>query len=264
MASARPVGAITRGTTNPNRLRRCDRWLVATQRHRLTAPLGAPLVVDLGYGASPVTAVELRDRLRAVRPDVRVVGVEINPARVRAAQHLQDDTLSFRIGGFELPVDGKADVVRAFNVLRQYDESEVESSWSLVQQRLSPTGIFVDGTCDEVGRLATWVTLDRRSPLSLTFSWRLGGLDTPSVIAERLPKALIHRNVPGEPIHEFVRTFDRAWATAAPHGSFGARQRFLAAVDTVRADGWPVLHGRSRHRLGELSVEWSAVGPNRR
>ena len=39
-----------------------------------------PLVVDLGYGASGVTTVELRDRLRTVRPDVDVVGIEIDPA----------------------------------------------------------------------------------------------------------------------------------------------------------------------------------------
>ena len=34
-----------------------------------------PLVVDLGYGESPVTAVELSDRLREVRDDVVVVGL---------------------------------------------------------------------------------------------------------------------------------------------------------------------------------------------
>ena len=44
-----------------------------------------PVVVDLGYGASPVTAVELHDRLRRVRADVQVVGIEIDPARVRDA-----------------------------------------------------------------------------------------------------------------------------------------------------------------------------------
>ena len=102
----RPVGVITRGTTNPNRLRRCDRWIVATQRSCLVAPPGAPLVVDLGYGASPVTARELRDRLRTVRPEVHVVGVEIDPARVAVAQPLADESLEFRVGGFELPVEG--------------------------------------------------------------------------------------------------------------------------------------------------------------
>ncbi len=64
---------ITRGTTNPNRLRRCDRWLAGPQGWRLRAHPGPPVVVDLGYGASPVTAVELHGRLSAVRPDVEVV-----------------------------------------------------------------------------------------------------------------------------------------------------------------------------------------------
>ncbi|WP_431843543.1 class I SAM-dependent methyltransferase [Calidifontibacter indicus] len=262
MARVRPVGTVTRGTTNPNRLRRCDRWVVATQREALLAPAGPPLVVDLGYGASPITAVELRDRLRAVRPDVRVVGVEIEPERIAVAKPLEDDTLSFRLGGFELPVEGEVDVVRAFNVLRQYDESQVARSWQIVQQRLSPTGVFVEGTCDEIGRLATWVALDRERPLTFTLSWRLGGLQTPSVIAERLPKVLIHRNVEGEPIHRLLRDLDRAWATAAPHASYGARQRFLATVRLVREWGWPVRDGVRRHRLGELTLDWSAVAPN--
>ena len=34
------------------------------------------------------------------------------------------------------------------------------------------------------------------------------------------------------------------------------RQRFSAAVATVRADGWPVLGPASRWRLGEVTVAW--------
>ena len=49
-------GRVTRGTTGTNRLRRIDRWIA-----RLPALRGAddPLVVDLGYGASPVTTLEI-------------------------------------------------------------------------------------------------------------------------------------------------------------------------------------------------------------
>ena len=133
VASQRPVGTITRGTTNPNRLRRVDRWLAGPQGWRLRAPAAAPVVVDLGYGASPVTAVELHDRLRRVRPDVEVVGIEIDPARVRggAAAGAAGADAS-RSGGFEVPLPGGARpvVVRAFNVLRQYDEGEVAGAWA--------------------------------------------------------------------------------------------------------------------------------------
>jgi len=259
------VGTITRGTTNPNRLRRVDRWLAGPQAWRLRRPSEPPVVVDLGYGASPVTAVELHDRLRRVRPDVRVVGVEIDPERVAAGQSLERPGLSFRLGGFEVPLEGgdRPTVVRAFNVLRQYDEDAVAGAWSTVQERLAPDGLLVDGTCDELGRRSTWVAVDRSGPLSLTLSWRLRGLGTPSEIAERLPKSLIHRNVEGEPVHAYLAALDRAWLHAAHHGSFGVRQRFLAAVSALRDEGWPLLDTPGRWRLGEVTVDWAAVAPRR-
>lgn len=259
----RPVGLITRGTTNPNRLRRVDRWLAGPMASRLRAAAD-PVVVDLGYGASPVTAVELLARLRRVRPDVCVVGVEIDPQRVSAAQPLVRPGLSFVLGGFEVPLpDGRRPVVvRALNVLRQYPEEEVEPAWRAIRDRLAPGGLLVDGTCDEVGRLAAWVAVDAgRGPISLTLSMRLAGLDRPSTAAERLPKALIHRNVPGEPVHDLLRALDDAWARQAPLSAFGARQRWLASVRALAELGWPVLGGPARWRLGELSVDWHAVAP---
>jgi hypothetical protein len=259
------VGTITRGTTNPNRLRRVDRWLAGPQAWRLRRSARPPVVVDLGYGASPVTAVELHDRLRPVRPDVQVVGIEIDPERVAAGRLLERPGLSFRLGGFEVPLDGptRPSIVRACNVLRQYDEDEVSGAWAQVQARLSDDGLLVDGTCDELGRRSTWVAVDRRGPQSLTLSWRLRGLGMPSEIAERLPKSLIHRNVEGEPVHAYLTALDRVWLHAAHHGSFGARQRFLAAVTALRDEGWPLLDGPARWRLGEVTVAWDAVAPRR-
>ncbi|WP_323101042.1 class I SAM-dependent methyltransferase [Intrasporangium sp. YIM S08009] len=259
---ARPVGTITRGTTNPNRLRRCDRWIAGPQAWRLRRSPGPPVVVDLGYGASPITAVELHERLRRVRPDVQVVGIEIDPGRVAAGRLLERDGLTFRLGGFEVPLDGVArpTVVRAFNVLRQYAEGEVVDAWARVQERLAPDGLLVDGTCDEIGRRATWVAVDASGPVSLTVSVRMGGLERPSDVAERLPKALIHRNVPGERVHAFLADLDLAWARSAPQSSWGARQRFLAMAAEVR-ERWPLLDGPSRWRLGELTVAWEAVAP---
>ena len=91
-------------------------------------------------------------------------------------------------------------------------------------------------------------------------SGRLRGLGRPSVIAERLPKALIHHNVDGEPVHALLRDLDAAWERAAGHGGFGVRQRFLATVDDVRGR-WPVEPGPSRWRLGEITLPWTAVAP---
>ncbi|MBR7741912.1 class I SAM-dependent methyltransferase [Phycicoccus sp. BSK3Z-2] len=265
MSGRGPEGVVTRGTTNPNRLRRCDRWLAGPQAWRLRRAGPSPVVVDLGYGATPVTAVELAERLRRVRTDVQVVGVEIDRARVAAARPLERPGLRFAHGGFEVPLPGDARpvLVRAFNVLRQYDESAVAAAWATTTARLAPDGLLVDGTCDELGRLAAWVAVTRDGPHSLSLGWRLRGLERPGVVAERLPKVLIHRNVPGERVHALLGALDAAWERRAALASYGVRQRFVAAAAALRDDGWPVRDGPARWRLGELTVDWSAVAPRR-
>jgi hypothetical protein len=256
----RPVGRITRGTTNVNRLRRIDRWIAAQPQLRRADD---PLVVDLGYGASATTTLELRDRLAAVRPDVKVIGIEIDPERVRVASAATRDGVEFRLGGFEVPLPGgrRPAIIRALNVLRQYDASEVDAAWATMCARLQPGGLLVEGTCDEIGRVASWVGLAPDGPRTFTISLRLAGLEAPSIVAERLPKALIHRNVAGERIHDLLATLDRLWATHAPLGVYGARQRWMAVVGSLRQAGWPVLGTRARWRLGELTVVWDAVAP---
>ncbi|WP_245666676.1 class I SAM-dependent methyltransferase [Actinomadura latina] len=311
----KPRGEVTRGTTAPNRLRRVDRWIAATQARPLRIG-GRPLAVDLGYGASPVTTFEFYSRLRAVSPHLEVVGIEIEPERVTAGLTLlaalreppeppdppppkqpeapkgagavptRDakgdpgrtrepfprkaargpyDGLSFRRGGFELPVPRRPVLVRAFNVLRQYDEPAAWSAWDDLRARLAPTGVLVEGTCDEIGRRAVWVTLTKDGPQTITFAAHLRSLDRPSALAERLPKTLIHRNVPGEPVHALLTAFDRCWATAAPHSAFGPRARWVEAVSLL-ARTHPVLTrppygGRNRWRLGEVTLPWTAVAP---
>ncbi|WP_413355300.1 class I SAM-dependent methyltransferase [Microbacterium sp. 1P06AB] len=266
------VGQVTRGTTNTNRLRRVDRWIA---RHPILRRTADPLVVDLGYGASGVTAFELEARLRRARSDVEVLGLEIDPARVaRAREQLarvrtgeasfaRDARVSFARGGFEIPVPGgrRPAVIRAFNVLRQYDEHEVADAWARMASRLRPDGMLVEGTCDELGRISTWIEVGPdAAPRSLTISLRLAELDSPAVAAERLPKALIHRNVPGERVHDVIEALDREWTRAVAASAFGPVQRWRAALDALVAAGWPI-GGRARWRLGELTLPWDAVAP---
>lgn len=272
MASS-PLGRPTRGTTGTNRLRRNDRWIAASDAFRRA---GDPLVVDLGYGASGVTAFELAARLQRVRVDAEVRGLEIDPARVALATEQLDDVragrtsfprdlaVSFGRGGFEVPLPSgrRAAVIRAMNVLRQYDESDVPDAWRTMAARLSPGGLLVEGTCDEIGRIASWVDVTHDgAPVRFTISLRLAELERPSIVAERLPKALIHRNVPGERVHALLVDLDREWDRAAPLSTFGATQRFLAAVSALKDQGWPVLGGKTRWRLGELTLPWEAVAP---
>jgi hypothetical protein len=299
----RAEGVITRGTTAPGRLRRVDRWITQAHRSALTAD-PCPLIVDLGYGGSPVTTLELYRVVRAVAPRAEVTGLDIDPGRValagarlaqlRAAGNALPG-LSFAVGGFELPVSRRPVLVRAFNVLRQYPEQEAWAAWSRLRSGLASGGVLVEGTCDEIGRRSAWVTLpalprdgrpggrqaaggwpggrrpggappdEGRQDGLITFSARLASLERPSDLAERLPKVLIHRNVPGESVHGFLRDLDRAWDHAAPQAAFGLRQRWLAAVTALCGD-WPVLRyppcgGPRRWRLGEVTLPWKALAP---
>ncbi|GGF19047.1 class I SAM-dependent methyltransferase [Subtercola lobariae] len=320
-----PIGAITRGTTNTNRLRRVDRFIAAEP---LLRHVHDPLVVDLGYGASGVTTFELQQRLAKVRSDVAVVGLEISPERVATArQQLElvragstgfaaEARVSFALGGFEVPLPRgrRAAVIRAFNVLRQYDEGQVVEAWQRMASRLQAAapvggaaggggtigggagrgtavgggapdggtavggtavggaagvqprggaggGMLVEGTCDEIGRVASWVSLSAAGPQTFTVSLRLAGLEHPSIVAERLPKVLIHRNVAGERIHSLLLDLDDAWQRNAPLSVYGPRQRWVASIHALAAAGWPVLGTPARWRLGELTLPWAAVEP---
>ena len=51
-----------------------------------------------------------------------------------------------------------------------------------------------------------------------------------------------------------------AFALLVASASWGARQRFLAAIEQVR-DAWPLIDGPPRWRLGEVTVDWAAVAP---
>lgn len=251
-----PIGQVTRGTTGTNRLRRVDRWIAQLPALRQAE---RPLVVDLGYGASATTTLELYHRLSAVRPDVEVVGIEIEPARVALASKSARPGVSFRLGGFEVPGE-RPTIIRALNVLRQYDESEVLGHWERMVSRLQPGGVLVEGTCNEVGRVASWVDVTDAGPQTFTVSLRLSELEKPSIVAERLPKILIHRNVEGEAIHRFLLDLDRWWAVHAPLGVYGPSQRWVAVAASMK-ETWPVLGTKARWRLGELTVAWDAVAP---
>jgi len=261
----KPVGSVTRGTTNPNRLRRIDRFVVA---QRVLRDEPTPILVDLGYGASPITAVELSSRARKVNPAAQVVGVEIERERVARGLAVATDQLHFALGGFEVPLpnppfvaDQKVHLIRAFNVLRQYSEDAVAGAWALRCARLAPGGLLIEGTCDEIGRLASWVTLSSEGPQTFTISLRLSGLELPSKVAERLPKALIHHNLPGESIHDYLQAIDAAWRLHSSLATFGAVQRWVATCETLVGQGWSIIVDRKRWRLGELTVAWDAVSP---
>ncbi|WP_048588510.1 class I SAM-dependent methyltransferase [Corynebacterium pseudotuberculosis] len=257
--SSRPVGVITRGTTGYNRLRRCDRWMAHHPDIRTALRRAQnPLALDVGYGASFTTTVEWARWLRTIRLNTQVTGLEIDPERVLPPR----DGVTFELGGFEL-AGYRPTIVRAFNVLRQYDVDQVHAAWDMVTSRLQPGGFFIEGTCDELGRRSTWVLLDSSGPLSLTLAWDPFDVERPSDIAERLPKALIHRNVPGEKIHQLLSLADAAWNRSAPWASYGPRVRWRAARASLTEQGIPLMPIRRPVRDNLITVPWSLVDPEK-
>lgn len=253
------AGQPTRGKTAPNRLRRVDRFLLAYDPYlvqRNDGPFTDAWFVDLGFGAEPVTTLESAARLRRLNPSLGVLGVEIDPERVAAARHWEDTRTLFRLGGFNLPVGPapglparSARLVRAFNVLRQYEVSAVTEAYAHLARGVIPGGLLIEGTSDPFGRL--WVAnLLRRLPEgssagtwcreALVFSLRPGHDAHPELLQSVLPKSLIHRVVPGEPIHTFFADWAQAARETRPWRTFGARQWFAASLNRLAAGGYRI------------------------
>src|ERR1700690_3741522 len=149
----RVLGQPTRGKTALNRLRQVDVYVALALSHCLTS--GAPLVVDIGFGAYPWTTLEMRARWLTLNPALRVLGVEIDPARVAAAlPFAQPPEITFRSGGFNLRdvLDGESvRLIRCYNVLRQYDESAVQPALNELAAALEFGGYLIEGTSTPSG-----------------------------------------------------------------------------------------------------------------
>jgi len=262
--SKRPVGSATRGKTAANRLRRVDALLALLEEpllRRSDGDFAAASVVDLGYGAEPTTTLEMAARLRRFRPDLRVLGVEIDPERVAAARPFEDPFTSFRLGGFNLPLKPGEHVrlIRAFNVLRQYDEQEVAEAHRLLAEALLPGGLLVEGTSEPHGR--HWVAhlLRKESggglrPEALVFGTSFRSGFDPASFQPVLPKSLIHRVAPGEPVFAFFEDWKRAARDTVGESSWGAKRWFVAAADRLGELGWSVDLRRRLLERGYLSL----------
>ena len=104
--------------------------------------------------------------------------------------------------------------------------------------------------------------LDGQGPVSLTLACDPFAINSPSDLAERLPKILIHQNVSGQSINTLFTAADHAWAGVAGHGVFGPRERWRAMLNALRDSGIAVEPPRRRMRDGVLTVPWATVAPH--
>lgn len=262
----RPIGQATRGKTANNRLRRVDAWLLRYDPGLLRAhypDTTKAWFVDLGFGAEPFTTLQSADLLQRANPQLPILGVEIDPERVHKALPFATPLIQFRLGGFNLPLEPGEGVraLRAFNVLRQYEEIQVEAAHSMLMAQLLPGGMMMEGTSDPYGR--AWVAnVLRRSEDStggnayryegLLFSTNFHGGFDPAMFQPVLPKNFIHHMYPGEAIYDFIETWKACARETVSLRALGLRQWFAASAQSLAAQGYSLDLRRQFLRMGCL------------
>jgi hypothetical protein len=237
---SRPVGQPTRGKTALNRLRQVDVYMgLAWATHLHGA---APLIVDVGYGAYPWTALEMLQRWQRINPRLRLLGLEIDPERVaNALPFCQPPHIDFRIGGFNVAdITGTAQVrlIRAYNVLRQYDEAAVPDALLTMAQALEIGGLLIEGTSNPSGRIVVFDVYRKEPDASLrhlelvfgtNFKERIDPVDFQAI----LPKRLIHHAQDARP-SAFFDAWRQALLLARGMGHIGIRRSWQTAMLLLR------------------------------
>lgn len=251
--SNKRMGQPTRGKTADNRLRRVDNFVLLYEPSLLTRTDGLfadSLFVDLGYGFDPRTTLESAARFRRVNPNLRILGVEIDKERVEAAQPFADGKTFFRLGGFNLPLQSgeRVRLMRAFNVLRQYEEKDVIPAYERLAEYVLPGGLMIEGTSNPFGSIWS-ANLARKTgdgawnmeALVFSTNFRLG-FDVEE-FQTILPKNYIHRVVAGEAIYDFFEAWKRSASETSPTKTFGLKQWFAAAAVALSQKGFRIdLH----------------------
>lgn len=238
-------GVITRGKTARNRLRRVDTFVLLYARECLTA--SGALFVDLGYGEEATTTLESAQRFRKVNPNLPVVGVEIDPARVAAAKPFEDDFTAFRLGGFNLPLDTNEQptLIRAFNVLRQYAETDVIPAWHSLGSTMADGGLLIEGTSDPFGRIWTANLIRKRTGALIyegfLFSTNFRAGFSPELFQPYLTKNFIHQMQTGSPIDKFLGDWMAACNASVALKTWGLRQWFRSSAEKLAERGHDIL-----------------------
>ena len=265
--SKKPEGQPTRGKTTSNRLRRVDNFVLLYEPALLTRNKGLwadSMFVDLGYGFDARTTLESASRFRRINPDLKILGVEIDKERVENALPFADERTFFRLGGFNLPLKAGEHVrlIRAFNVLRQYEEKDFAPAYERLGEYVLPGGLMIEGTSNPFGSI--WVANVARmesgsllpkkqehlpAGLPVLQNWKFEalvfstnfrmGFDVEE-FQTVLPKNYIHHIVKGESIYDFFEAWKASAAETSAMKTYGAKQWFIHAAEFLARKGYKV------------------------
>ncbi|MEE4194628.1 MAG: hypothetical protein V2J07_05445 [Anaerolineae bacterium] len=253
-------GVITRGKTAKNRLRRVDTFVLQYAPDLLKR--SNSLYIDLGYGEEAFTTLESAQRFRHLNPSLPVIGVEIDPERVERAKAFQDANTHFRVGGFNLPLE-KGEIpslIRAFNVLRQYEVEDVIPSWQQMCAPMADGGMLIEGTSSPFGKIWT-ANLLRKQENDLIYEGFLFSTNfregfSPEIFQPYLTKNFIHEIGTGSPIDRFMADWKRACAQTISIKTWGLRQWFCASAQVLSQKGYEISLKRTFLRQGFLLWKW--------
>ncbi len=212
--------------------------------------------MDVGFGEHPWTTLESARVFRELNPRLPVVGVELEPSRVEAAQAHADGLTHFRQGGFSLPLlpGETVRLLRTMNVLRGYRSEEVSAIHRTLGETLLPGGLLVEGSTDTPGAVLV-AHLLRRGPEELVREALLFHTDfsrgfAPVLFRDWLPRDFRRRVKPGEPIHDFFAVWTAAWReareaghTAPPEAFRHSLPRLAQRLEGVSTEPWLQEHG---------------------
>ncbi|MEW5739689.1 MAG: methylase [Myxococcota bacterium] len=212
------------------------------------------LVLDVGFGDSPVTTKELQDAVRAVEPSLRVIGVERDLARVTPIPGVELQASHFNV----LAALGPAVLVRVMNVLRGYREDEVAAIHALLGHAIGDGGLFLEGSTDTEGHVLTaWVVGRRgeelvKEALLLWTDFSRGF--SPWLFRDWLPRDLRRNVKPGTPVHALFTEWSAVVEALGPGRT--PQQRFVESLDSVaglQATAWERARGFVRWAPKRLS-----------
>jgi hypothetical protein len=121
-------------------------------------------------------------------------------------------------------------LIRAFNVLRLYEEKDFAPAYEKLAQYVLPGGLMIEGTSNPFGSI--WGANLVRKIDALRGSWKMEalvfstnfrmGFDIEE-FQTILPKNLIHHVVPGESIYDFFEAWKQSAAETTVMKSYGPK-----------------------------------------